>query len=314
MLVSVIIPTYNRPDFLREALASVFAQTYRDFEIIVVDDGSTAETGKLLDELAGKIRAIRLDRSGISKARNTAVEAARGEFLAFLDHDDLWLPTKLEKHVAFAAAHPELTLTYTDAREFSKQGPAKITYVENLPALKNPRTLFAPMIASFAIPLMSATMVRASFLKEHNLSFPDYFGIDDLALFLIMLIRGAKFGYLPECLTMRRMHESNTSSNHRRRFEQRKWLYRDMLSNDAAWSHKSQCTAEQISALRFGLRDASYRVAECDWEDFDFPRARKGFCEALRPDLRGMHSLAYAILTLLPPKTVAGLRRMKSSV
>ena len=311
MLISVVIPTYNRPDLLRETLESVLAQTYKDLQIIVVDDGSTAETGELLDKFSPRVQSIRLGRSGISTARNTGIDAAQGEFIAFVDHDDLWDPHKLEKHVAFASAHPELALTYTDAVEFSNEGPAKNTYVEHFSALKQPSNLFAPMIATYAVPLMSATMIRRSFLREKGLNFPNYFGIDDVGLFLMMLVEGAKFGYFPEPLTMRRMHDSNTSSNHRRRFEQRKLMYRDMLQTDRLGAYRDRYTPEQKSALQHGLRDATYRVAECDWEDRNFATARHGFLQAVAMDTRGVRALAYGSLTFLPASFLVGLRNLK---
>ena len=311
--VSVVIPTYNRPDLLLETLESVLAQTYKNLQIIVVDDGSTAETRELLDKFSPRVQSIRLGRSGISTARNTGVDAAEGEFIAFVDHDDLWDPQKIEKHVEFASAHPELALTYTDAIEFSKEGPAKITYVDHFSALNQPSDLFAPMIATYAVPLMSATMIRKSFLREKGLRFPNYFGIDDVGLFLMMLVEGGKFGYLPEPLTMRRMHESNTSSNHRRRFEQRKLMYRDMLETDRLGAYRDRYTPEQTSALQHGLRDATYRVAECDWEDCSFAKARQGFFQTLAMDSRGMRALAYGVLTLLPSDIIASMRKLKNS-
>jgi glycosyltransferase involved in cell wall biosynthesis len=313
MLVSVVIPTYNRPDLLRETLNSVLAQTHKNLQIIVVDDGSTSETGQLLAEYSNRVQSIRLDRSGISAARNAGLNAAQGEYIAFVDHDDLWDPLKIEKHLEFATAHPEMALTYTDALEFSKDGPAKVSYVEHFDALKDPTNLFAPMIASFAIPLMSATMIKASFLREKGLRFPNYFGIDDLGLFLIMLVEGARFGYLPERLTMRRMHESNASGNHRRRFEQRKLLYRDMLDTDLLGAYRDRYTPERRSALRHGLRDATYRVAECDWEDCSFSKARAGFFQTLALDSKGVRALAYGMLTLLPSSSIVSLRNMKKS-
>jgi glycosyltransferase involved in cell wall biosynthesis len=312
MLISVVIPTYNRPDLLQQTLESVLAQTYKDLQIIVVDDGSTAETGELLDKFSPRVQSIRLGRSGISTARNTGIDAAQGEFIAFVDHDDLWEPHKIEKHVEFASAHPELAMTYTDAIEFSKEGAAQITYVDHFSALKQPSNLFAPMITTYAVPLMSATMIKKSFFCEKSLRFPNYFGIDDVGLFLMMLLEGGKFGYLPEPLTMRRMHDANTSSNHRRRFEQRQLMYRDMLQTDRLGAYRDRYTPEQKSALKLGLRDATYRVAECDWEDCNFTKARQGFFQAVAMDSRGMHALAYGSLTLLPAGLLAALRKLKN--
>ncbi len=112
-LVSVIIPTYNRTDLVRQALASVKAQTYRDFEIVVVDDGGTDGTFEVLSAWR-EIRVLRhAGRRGVSAARNTGINAARGEWLAFLDSDDLWLPDKLARQMAYLEGRPDL-LCQTD--------------------------------------------------------------------------------------------------------------------------------------------------------------------------------------------------------
>jgi len=114
-LVSVIIPTYNRPGLVAEAVVSVLAQTFRDFELLVVDDGSTDGTAETLAAFAGQVTVLRHpDRRGVSAARNTGVAAAQGEWLAFLDSDDLWLPEKLDRQMAFLKAHPEYLLCQTE--------------------------------------------------------------------------------------------------------------------------------------------------------------------------------------------------------
>ncbi len=104
--VSVIIPTYNRRDFVREAIASVLAQTYHDFELLVVDDGSNDDTATIVQEF-DNVRYISQPNRGVSAARNRGAARSNGELLAFLDSDDLWQPRKLECQVAFFAAHPK---------------------------------------------------------------------------------------------------------------------------------------------------------------------------------------------------------------
>jgi glycosyltransferase involved in cell wall biosynthesis len=113
--VSVIIPTYNRAALAREAVASVLAQSFRDFEVVVVDDGSSDHTVEALAPYAAQVRLRRREnRGGVSAARNTGIAAARGEWLAFLDSDDLWLPEKLARQMAYLAEHPERQICQTE--------------------------------------------------------------------------------------------------------------------------------------------------------------------------------------------------------
>jgi glycosyltransferase involved in cell wall biosynthesis len=113
-LVSVIIPTHNRAALVAEALASVKAQTYRDFEIVVVDDGGTDGTAAALAEWR-EVKVLRHPhRRGVSAARNSGIAAARGQWLAFLDSDDFWLPDKLARQMDYLTTRPQVRLCQTD--------------------------------------------------------------------------------------------------------------------------------------------------------------------------------------------------------
>jgi len=119
--VSVVIPTYKRPDFLVEAVESVLAQTYQDFEIIVIDDGSEDDTKSRLTGFIEKTPAAQgrtffyeQKNSGSAIARNRGIFYSKGEYVAFLDSDDLWYPTKLEKQVKILYENPEIGVVYTD--------------------------------------------------------------------------------------------------------------------------------------------------------------------------------------------------------
>ncbi len=111
-IVSVVIPTYNRGWIIKEAIASVLAQTFPEFELIVVDDGSTDNTPKLLDAYE-EIIVISQVNKGVSAARNRGIAAASGKYIAFLDSDDLWLPEKLFVQLAFFQANPEALVCQT---------------------------------------------------------------------------------------------------------------------------------------------------------------------------------------------------------
>ncbi len=118
--VSVVIPAYNRADLILETIQSVLAQTFTDYEIIVVDDGSTDNTAEILRELieSGKIQYVWQENQGESAARNHGLRLAQGEYIAFLDSDDLWLPQKLEAQVSYLDAHPEAGLAQSSFTKF----------------------------------------------------------------------------------------------------------------------------------------------------------------------------------------------------
>jgi len=121
-LVSVIVPTYNRARLVRAAVQSILAQTYKNFEIVVVDDGSTDDTKSALDGIDPRVRYIAQANAGAAAARNTAMARARGEFFAFLDSDDEWLPWKLEAEVALMRHHPDAALVWTDMSAIGLDG------------------------------------------------------------------------------------------------------------------------------------------------------------------------------------------------
>ncbi|MEE8432314.1 MAG: glycosyltransferase [Candidatus Desulfatibia sp.] len=112
--VSVIIPTYNRAAMLKEAVDSVLAQDYPNFELIVIDDGSTDSTPKILNTYQDDVTVIRRNNLGVSRARNAGIRAASGQFIAFLDSDDLWLPQKLSNQVEFFNLNPEALICQTE--------------------------------------------------------------------------------------------------------------------------------------------------------------------------------------------------------
>ncbi len=129
-MVSVIIPTYNCGKYLRDAMDSVLNQTYQEMEILVVDDGSTDDTQSIIRQHYPTVRYFYQDNGGAAKARNRGLREARGELIAFLDADDVWLPTKLEKQVIYFAGHPDVGLlstnqTYRDTTGRMHHDPGK---------------------------------------------------------------------------------------------------------------------------------------------------------------------------------------------
>jgi GT2 family glycosyltransferase len=159
--VSVIIPTYNRGWIIREAIDSVMVQDYRDFELIVVDDGSTDNTPDILDSFRDEIRVLRQENQGVSAARNRGLATASGRFIAFLDSDDLWLPQKLLRQVEFFNKNPDAQICQTEEtwiRKGVRVNPKK--------RHKKPRgMIFEPSLA-LCLVSPSAVMIRASLFEK----------------------------------------------------------------------------------------------------------------------------------------------------
>lgn len=126
--VSVILPAYNGEKFIAAAVDSVLGQTYTDYEIIVVDDGSKDRTAEILSRYGKKIKVVSQQNGGIAKARNIAIENSKGEYLAFLDQDDIWLPDKLGLQVALMEKDRDIGLAYTDVYIISDKGTELLSF------------------------------------------------------------------------------------------------------------------------------------------------------------------------------------------
>jgi glycosyltransferase involved in cell wall biosynthesis len=121
-LVSVIIPVFNREQFVGQAIESALKQTYPSVEIIVIDDGSTDNTAVVVNAFKGRLRHVHSENGGPAAARNRGLELAQGEFIAFLDSDDLWPADKLKMQLQYLLAHPEIQYTIGQVTFFLEPG------------------------------------------------------------------------------------------------------------------------------------------------------------------------------------------------
>ncbi|KTG11014.1 hypothetical protein AUR64_07560 [Haloprofundus marisrubri] len=165
-LVSVVLPTYDRPAYLRAAVESVFEQTYDAVELLVVDDHSPRPAAPVVDEMdhdgRHTVRVIRHDENrGGSAARATGIRAATGEYIAFLDDDDEWLPTKLEKQVAVMDAHPKVGLVYTGTQVIDGNGDE----LESIRPVSH-GDITKTLLCQNVIGSFSKVMVRRSLVEE----------------------------------------------------------------------------------------------------------------------------------------------------
>jgi glycosyltransferase involved in cell wall biosynthesis len=193
--VSVIIPIYNGAATIERALKSVFEQTFTDFEIVVVDDGSTDETPSVLAKFGDRIRMIRQGNRGFPGARNAGVAASRGDLIALIDHDDQWLPRKLELTVAALDTDPGAALVYSDLIVVNEAGEeSRISPIGS-------DTAHAPTMdemLSRIWPIMPSTVVMRRAAFEGAGGFGESLH-EDLDFWLLMREQG-DFIYLPDKL------------------------------------------------------------------------------------------------------------------
>ncbi|MES2226101.1 MAG: glycosyltransferase family 2 protein [Patescibacteria group bacterium] len=199
-LVSVLMLTYNRADFIGRAIESVLAQTLIDWELIIVDDGSTDTTADVVARYSDpRIRYIpHRENEGVISRRNESVRIATGTYLAVLDSDDVWTdPVKLRGQVAFLEAHPDHVLVGTQAMLVHGENRVVTTYPTDDATLR-------ARILSKNLFINSSCMWRRDALPEEAYRAKDYL-VEDYSLWLRLGTRG-KFANLPECMTQYTIH------------------------------------------------------------------------------------------------------------
>ena len=207
-MVSVIMPAYNAGKTVRKSVESVMAQTEKEWELIAIDDGSSDDTADILAALAasdGRIRFFRNgENRGVSYTRNRAVGLAEGEWIAFLDSDDQWLPEKLQKQLAWAAEYPEMVICYT-ASAFTDEAGKAYQYV--MPAVER---LTYPMLVRRNLMSCSSVMIRSRVMK--TLAMPGDHMHEDYFIWLSVLrTHGVAYG-INEPLLIYRISKHSKSS------------------------------------------------------------------------------------------------------
>jgi glycosyltransferase involved in cell wall biosynthesis len=164
--VSIVLPSYNRERYLRQAVDSVLAQTFVDWELILADDGSAAETARYLEELdkVAQVKVLRLGHSGNpSVVRNAALRVARGSYVAFLDSDDVWLPTKLEIQIALHRSRAERRWSYVAMERILEDG----NLMPGEPKRPTPGgAIFEQLLVLRADVSMSSVMAERALLEQ----------------------------------------------------------------------------------------------------------------------------------------------------
>ncbi|MEM9348803.1 MAG: glycosyltransferase family 2 protein [Pseudomonadota bacterium] len=214
-LVTIVIPTYNYGRFVEEAVRSAAAQTHPNTEIILVDDGSTDDTAVKLEGLRSEIQNLRViatEHQGVSRARNCGTRAGRGQYVAYLDADDLWHPTKIEKQVLAMQKHandPEWGAVYCLFRPIDEN--ARV--VASAPALETRGYFFARHLAMNPIGTGSGIMVRRDLMLELGGFDPSLSYCEDLDAQL-RVSKHHKIELVREYLVGYRKHSGSASQHH----------------------------------------------------------------------------------------------------
>lgn len=202
-LVSVITPAYNAEFYLKDTIESVLAQTYQNFEHIIIDDGSTDRTAEVAQSFKDpRIKYIHQKNSGQSTARNNGLVLAAGKYIALLDADDFFLPTKLFDQVAYLEAHPDCDFCYCKVYHFFHSHPQKTYYFK----LDQPSGyLFKKLLGSnFINPL--SVVFRKNIFEKYGGFGPAYRWADEQYLWLKFAFNKVKFCYLDKALGYCRLH------------------------------------------------------------------------------------------------------------
>jgi len=304
--VSVVIPAYNAEGFIAETLDSVLAQTFQDYEVVVVDDGSVDDTRGVVESYdEPRFRYIRQENGGASRARNRGIASSSGEFIAFLDSDDLWVPEKLERQVEVFRRNPSLGLVSTLHDAYS---PA--TGERETSGLRKRERLFSGPSVVHNIVAWSGlatptVMVPRWVLDEVGVFDPELRSGEDDNLWVRITARHPA-ELVDEVLVHCRLREGSLSTDH-------SIMFHDVLKS------LDQLMADREIAPR--VRDAvPIRRARVLWNrgyhHFAAGRvhqARKSFLASLRVRPWNLGGWIYLALSCLPGRLVTTLRAMKQS-
>ncbi|MFA6320560.1 MAG: glycosyltransferase [Candidatus Omnitrophota bacterium] len=271
-LVSVVIPTYNSSQFIAEAIDSVLCQTYPEIEVVVVDDGSSDDTISVLDAYAknnqNKIRYFSQKNSGPAAARNKGIGEAKGEFIAFLDSDDMWFPEKIAKQMKKFTEDPELGLVHTSRVKLNPDGSVEPSKTQkNHEGWVFENLLMRNFICTSSVLVKKESLLSAGLFDESSNISEDY----DLWLRLSQKYR---CGYVGEALVEYRLIPKSHS-----RLDLNISRDRELA---AFFKSLKNYTGDRDALTKKKLQDLAFRMTDTFFYNKNYKQAALSMFEALK--------------------------------
>ena len=309
-LISAVIPVYNSADYVGDALESVFAQSYRPLEVIVVDDGSTDDTAAAVKKFP-QVIYVNQENGGPSRARNAGIKLARGEFIAFLDADDLWPQGKLHEQFELFRRHPNAGLVFGDMRIFSAQGQTQPSMFERYDLTENyfgNRETVVDAVDKLMhrnfIPT-GTVMARKSALAAAGLFAENRRLAEDWDLWLRMAIR-FHIAYAAKVWELKRAHQENVS----RDIEAMTVAALDVLEKFT--SDNAELLDKRNALARLHLRNGYRNLGYYYLQQIALAKARRALWRSLSFGVHG-RALLYFACTFLGAGLVKSVLRARGS-
>lgn len=210
-MVSIIIPVFNGEKFISHAIKSILNQTYKNIEIIVIDDGSIDKTADIVKDF-DKIRYIHQNNKGPAASRNLGMALSRGEYIAFLDADDLYEPEKIQKQIQILEKYKEIDVVYTDMK-LVDENLQFIKYINSDYIIEYGKSFLAMLLFRQIVPIPHSIMIRRKCYDE-GIKYDERLIHAEDYEFIIRLAEKHKFKYLQEPLYIYRRHEGNLTNKH----------------------------------------------------------------------------------------------------
>lgn len=304
--VSVIIPCYNASATIRETLKSIKEQTFKDYEVIIVNDGSTDDTDNILtsyaEQLNGLLKIITQTNQGQTVAKNVGIRNSKGQFIAFLDSDDLWAPEKLEYQLAYMESRPHVGLCYTEGILINEKGD-KIGKVNCLPSYRG--NCFDKLLIKNDI-VASSVMIKREILDRVGLFDEDFKACENWDMW-IRISKVSQIEYIDRPLTYYRVHLKNMSKN-----MDKMYVYRlKIIDKHLPTKNRDPLILEKRNIALFFTYLA---FAKQHIENLELRKARNNIIQAIK--LRRYEMICYRLYfrTLFGVKAFKAIQGMKKGI